>query len=145
MPDAEVLGAGSGGPLPPISPWQDWVGWIQYKGPVVVGPGAPQANGTINAVDYFINGAPFDFTTVVARSGSTMTGPLVLPGNPTTALQATTKQYVDAGLAVAGQGVFLPLSGGTMTGLLVLSGPPTAPLNAATKAYADTMVPLAGG
>jgi hypothetical protein len=31
----------------------------------------------------------------VAKAGDTMTGPLVLPGNPTTALQAATKQYVD--------------------------------------------------
>jgi len=32
----------------------------------------------------------------VSKTGDTMTGPLVLPGNPTVALQATPKQYVDA-------------------------------------------------
>ena len=32
----------------------------------------------------------------VERSGDTMTGPLVLPGDPTTDLQAATKQYVDS-------------------------------------------------
>ena len=32
----------------------------------------------------------------VAKAGDTMTGPLVLPGNPTTNLQAATKQYVDS-------------------------------------------------
>lgn len=32
----------------------------------------------------------------VAKAGDTMTGPLVLPGNPTLALQAAPKQYVDA-------------------------------------------------
>ena len=32
----------------------------------------------------------------VKRTGDTMTGPLVLPGDPTEDLQATTKQYVDA-------------------------------------------------
>ena len=32
----------------------------------------------------------------VKISGDTMTGPLVLPGDPTTDLQAATKQYVDA-------------------------------------------------
>jgi len=32
-------------------------------------------------------------------AGGTMTGPLTLPGSPAAALQATTKQYVDTGLA----------------------------------------------
>lgn len=32
----------------------------------------------------------------VAKAGDTMTGPLVLPADPTTALQAATKQYVDS-------------------------------------------------
>ena len=32
----------------------------------------------------------------VKKTGDTMTGPLVLPGNPTQNLQAATKQYVDA-------------------------------------------------
>ena len=32
----------------------------------------------------------------VERSGDTMTGPLVLPGNPTLDLQAATKKYVDS-------------------------------------------------
>jgi hypothetical protein len=43
----------------------------------------------------------------VQKTGDTMTGALTLPGNPTTALQAATKQYVD---------LHLPLAGGTMTG-----------------------------
>jgi hypothetical protein len=34
-------------------------------------------------------------TTRVSKAGDTMTGPLVLSGNPTTNLQAATKQYVD--------------------------------------------------
>jgi hypothetical protein len=37
-----------------------------------------------------------DTTLFVNKAGDTMTGPLVLPGNPTTALQAAPKQYVDA-------------------------------------------------
>ena len=35
----------------------------------------------------------------VAKSGDTMTGPLVLPADPTLALQAATKQYVDTKVA----------------------------------------------
>ena len=38
----------------------------------------------------------------VAKAGDTMTGPLVLPGNPTLALQATPKQYVDARMPTGG-------------------------------------------
>lgn len=37
----------------------------------------------------------------VSKAGDTMTGPLVLPGNPTVALQAAPKQYVDATAAAA--------------------------------------------
>lgn len=38
---------------------------------------------------------PADATPYVQKSGDTMTGPLVLPGDPTSALQAATKSYVD--------------------------------------------------
>lgn len=41
----------------------------------------------------------------VAKAGDTMTGPLVLPGNPTLALQAAPKQYVDAQVSVVAASV----------------------------------------
>jgi uncharacterized protein DUF4082 len=41
----------------------------------------------------YVGGDP----TKVSKTGDTMTGPLVLPGNPVQALQAAPKQYVDAG------------------------------------------------
>ena len=63
-------------------------------------------------------------------TGGTMSGPLVLASNPSAAMQAAPKQYVDT---------FLPLAGGTLTGALTLSGPPTSPLHAATKDYVDTV------
>jgi hypothetical protein len=37
-----------------------------------------------------------DLSAYIQKSGDSMTGPLVLPGNPTSALQAAPKQYVDA-------------------------------------------------
>lgn len=37
-----------------------------------------------------------DVSNFVKKSGDTMTGPLVLPADPTTAMQAATKQYADA-------------------------------------------------
>jgi microcystin-dependent protein len=95
--------------------------------------------------------AYFDFTTVLNASflklaGGTLTGPLILNGNPTVALGAATKQYVDS---IQGGG--LPLTGGTMLGAInmnsnpLLNVPdPTSPQNPATKNYVDTMfAPLA--
>jgi len=49
------------------------------------------------------------------KTGGTMTGYIVLHADPVSALQAATRQYVDA--RVGGSG-FLPLTGGTLTGAL---------------------------
>lgn len=60
------------------------------------------------------------------KAGGTMTGAIVLPADPSTNLQAATKQYVDAvGAGAAGLAVLK--TGGTMTGNLVFAaGQPTA-------------------
>jgi len=94
-----------------------------------------------------------DLAGYLQLAGGTMTGPIVLPADPTTSLQAATKNYVDlhsGGIADApsdgslygrlnaawAKGV--PLAGGvTMTGSLTLNGAPTTANMAATKAYAD--------
>lgn len=68
----------------------------------------------------------------VLKAGDTMTGLLVLSGDPAAALGAATKQYVDTRVLKAGD---------TMTGLLVLSGDPVAALGAATKQYVDNKTP----
>jgi hypothetical protein len=75
-------------------------------------------------------------------SGGTMTGPIVLDADPTVALHAATKQYVDAHVGGVG---YLPTTGGTMTGAIVLPGNPSAALEAAPKQYVDTMLSLGGG
>ena len=77
--------------------------------------------------------------TFVNKAGDTMTGPLILSGDPTTALGAATKQYVDSADSLK-----VSKSGDTMTGLLVLSADPSAALGAATKQYADLKVAKAG-
>jgi hypothetical protein len=70
-------------------------------------------------------------------SGDTMTGLLVLSGDPVAALGAATMQYVD--------NTTVATAGDTMTGLLVLSGDPVAALGAATKQYVDnTTVSITG-
>ena len=127
---------------------------------------ADQMNGIssefLAAVDRL--GAPYNSSSVtnlgdalVARfdgkvdvAGDVMTGPLILVGNPTAALQAATKQYVDDGdaavraeMAAADSAINSQLAGklsragDTMTGMLTLAAGPTAPLHAATKSYVD--------
>jgi hypothetical protein len=68
----------------------------------------------------------------VKISGSLMTGSLTLNANPTAALHAATKQYVD------GQDLTkVNKAGDIMTGSLTLSADPVALLEAATKQYVD--------
>jgi microcystin-dependent protein len=71
----------------------------------------------------------------VAKAGDTMTGFLTLNADPTSAMHAATKQYVDN---VSSSANYVLKSGDTMTGLLTLSGAPTAANHAATKSYVDT-------
>ena len=49
--------------------------------------------------------APADTTPYVQRSGDTMTGPLVLSGDPATPLQAADKSYVDSNTAAVQAGL----------------------------------------
>lgn len=83
-----------------------------------------------------------DLSGKVNKAGDTMTGPLVLSGDPTHPMEAATKQYVDQHGGGA-SGNFLPLSGGTMTGPITLAADPTSDMQAATKKYVDDAV--AGG
>jgi hypothetical protein len=81
---------------------------------------------------------------LLSKTGGTMSGALMLATNPTAALQACTKQYVD--LAALG---LLPLAGGILTGPLTLAADPGSALQAATKGYVDANVakalPTTGG
>lgn len=82
------------------------------------------------------------------KSGATMTGALMLSGEPTEDLQAATKKYVDEAVAnvpTPSGGItqeqadarYLQLTGGTMTGdLKVLESPPSD-TSAVSKSYAQ--------
>jgi len=60
------------------------------------------------------------------KAGGTMTGAIVLPADPSTNLQAATKQYVDA-VGAGAAGLALLKTGGTMTGNITFAaGQPTA-------------------
>ena len=78
------------------------------------------------------------------ESGGTMTGKIILDGDPSADLHAATKQYVDANLTEAeADALYLQLTGGTLTGDLTLDADPDAALKAATKQYVDAQI--AGG
>jgi hypothetical protein len=83
----------------------------------------------LESVGHQHNTAASDY---VRRAGDTMTGELILPGNPTSNLSAATKQYVDAGDALR-----VLKTGDTMTGELILPSNPTSNLSAAPKQYVD--------
>jgi hypothetical protein len=71
--------------------------------------------------------------------GGTMGGALNLSSDPTSALQATTKQYVDNATASISSALAdkLPLVGGALTGPLTLAADPASAMQAATKEYVD--------
>lgn len=64
----------------------------------------------------------------IKSSGGTITS-LEITTTPTLPTHATTKQYVDQ---------MLPLAGGSMTGSLYVQGDPAQPLEVANKGYVDT-------
>ena len=75
----------------------------------------------------------------LVRAGDSMSGLLVLAGDPAVALGAATRGYVDGQVARS-----LLTWGGTMTGPIGLAGDPTAALQAATKEYVDARVYRSG-
>lgn len=70
-------------------------------------------------------------------AGDTMTGPLVLPGNPTLPLHAATKQYVDA--ATGGEGAVISVNG--ETGEVVLDA---ADVGASPTGHTHTIANVTG-
>lgn len=68
----------------------------------------------------------------LSLTGGVMTGAITLPADPSQALHAATKQYVDARFDLA-----LPKTGGTLSGALTLPGDPVSVNHATTKGYVD--------
>lgn len=60
-----------------------------------------------NAIALARSGFPPDAPIYVLKAGDTMTGPLNLPGDPTSALQAADKNYVDEGIASISAGAVM--------------------------------------
>ncbi len=93
--------------------------------------GGTSGNVTLGLSNTYTNGSAFD-PRFVLKGGDTMTGPLVLNADPSAALGAASKQYVDAGTSLK-----VGKAGDAMTGALILNADPNAALGAATKQYVD--------
>jgi hypothetical protein len=108
----------------------DLIQWSQTQGIFVIIAGSTL---TKNQAD----------STYVALNGSTMTGLLLLSGDPVASAGAATKQYVDvadSGVRAFVSTTYLPLAGGTLTGSLILNGNPSTNLQAAPKLYVDNAI-----
>ena len=57
------------------------------------------------AIAAAITGHPLDSSPYVLKAGDTMTGPLVLPGDPVSALQAADKNYIDENITAVESGL----------------------------------------
>ena len=77
----------------------------------------------------------------LSLSGGTITGPLLLAGDPTESLHPVTKQYFDLHMPPAiDTSQFLQVSGGTVYGFLTLEKEePVLRVHAANKGYVDDM------
>jgi lysophospholipase L1-like esterase len=123
-----------------------------------VAPGALDVTQSIGATDtiLIVSGGKFVRTTTAALaallqpaagltslngavllSGSVMEGPLILAGDPTAALGAAPKQYVDAQVSTAEASLAASLTGGVASAETFATAGDVATLSAA-KSYADT-------
>ncbi len=84
------------------------------------------------------------FSERVLRTGDTMIGKLVLAMDPQNALDAVTKQYVDANFLLSLNAAYLQLAGGTMQGFILLHADPTQAMHAATRQYVDAKAAAVG-
>jgi len=87
-------------------------------------------------------------STYLPKAGGKLTGLVELSADPSLALHAATKQYVDAAdvrLTKYVDSTYLPKAGGKTTGFIWLHSDPTNNSHAATKQYVDSAVAESAG
>jgi hypothetical protein len=84
---------------------------------LIIVPGSNTTNQTLINTGSGIQWGSYSDATKLPLSGGTLTGPLILSGNPSTALGAAPKQYVDAVTTALNNAVLLlvPLSNNNIT------------------------------
>lgn len=136
-----ILGGGTTGTPHPLIAVRFFAATAQYAiGDLVVENGVLyRANAAIppgpwNAAQWTLVSA--DVSVLVQKAGDTMTGPLLLAADPTAALQAATKQYVDAVGVTSWNGrkgavtlaiADITTAGGAPLAAPAFTGTPTAP------------------
>jgi len=91
------------------------------------------SSAEVNYLSGLTSNAQTQLDSKLALAGGTMTGSLTLAGDPSTNLEAATKQYTDAADALK-----VAKAGDTMTGYLTLHANPISNLQAAPKQYVDS-------
>jgi hypothetical protein len=104
-PQQQAVGGPSGstvaGPQQQPDPWTIQGPAVYYAHAMVIGNpvGGPKGDGTLNATAFYVNGQLYNPLAFAPLAGATMTGPLLLAGDPTAPAQAATKNYVDNHIA----------------------------------------------
>ena len=99
-------------------------------------PNVPTAPTTVGAK--WLNAVQGELVALVEGLGGTLTGFLTLHANPTNALHAAPKQYVDSAVAGVDLSGKVSKTGDTMMGFLTLHANPSSNLHSSTKQYVDT-------
>ena len=95
------LGISVAGPQPQPDPWTIQGAGVYYAHAMIIGApvGGNKGDGTLNAQAFYVNGVKYDPTLFAPLAGATFTGVVTLAADPSAALGAATKQYVDNHIA----------------------------------------------
>jgi len=124
---------------PPAVPSQNTLWWESDTGTLWVYYNDGTSSQWVQAV------AVPSVATLVQKAGDTMTGPLALPADPTLALQAATKQYVDAAAAAVGSGFTGTLTCSAAANALTIAVKTAAGADPSAASPVKFRVPTQGG
>ena len=118
---------------PDLTPYVNKNGSVAMTGELTLSSSTPAAALSAASKGYVDTKQTALGFTPVNKAGDTGVGPIALSVDPVSALQVTTKQYVDAADALKAS-----LTGATFTGPVVLAADPSSASQAANKQYVDT-------
>jgi hypothetical protein len=128
---------------PDLTPYVNKNGSVAMTGELTLSSSTPAAALSAASRGYVDTGLATKQGTIgytpANKAGDTFTGAVILNANPSVALGAATKQYVDAAVS-GGELGFTPVNkaGDTNVGPIALSVDPVSALQVTTKQYVDT-------